>query len=78
MSAPGLRQIPHVPARSVPFGGMSTWVDDECYLASPQEACAYLRKSLEDVQYKLRKAFSDTTPELKRQQADIQQRMRGC
>jgi len=78
VSAPGLRQIPHVPARSVPFGGMSTWIDDECYAASPREACTYLKQSLDDVRYKLRKAFSDTTPELKRQEADILERMRGC
>jgi hypothetical protein len=78
VSAPGLRQIPHVPAASVPFGGMSTWVDDECHDASPREACAYLRNALDDVRYKLTKAFSDTTPELKRQEADILERMRGC
>jgi hypothetical protein len=78
VSAPGLRQIPHVPARGVPFGGMSTWVDDECHDASPQEACTYLRNALKDVRYKLTKAFSDTTPELKRQEADILERMRGC
>lgn len=78
VSAPGLRQIPHLPARSVPFGGMSTWIDDECHDASPREACAYLRQSLDDVRYKLTKAFSDTTPELKRQEADILERMRGC
>ncbi len=78
VSAPGLRQIPHVPAGSVPFGGMSTWIDDECHQASPHEACGYLRQSLKDVRYKLTKAFSDTTPELKRQEADILERMRGC
>lgn len=78
VSAPGLRQIPHVPARGVPFGGMSTWVDDECHDASPQEACTYLRNALKDVRYKLTKSFSDTTPELKRQEAGILERMRGC
>jgi len=78
VSAPGLRQIPHVSARSVPFGGMSTWVDDECHDASPQEACTNLRNALKDVRYKLTKAFSDTTPDLKRQEADILERMRGC
>ena len=78
VSAPGLRQIPHVPARSVPFGGMSTWIDDDCREASPREACTYLKQALDDVRYKLRKAFSDTTPELKRQEADILERMRGC
>ena len=78
VSAPGLRQIPHVPMRNAPFGGMSTWIDDECHDASPREACAYLRQSLNDVRYKLTKAFSDTTPELKRQEADLLERMRGC
>jgi len=57
---------------------MSTWVDDECHDAAPREACDYLRNALNDVRYKLTKAFSDTTPELKRQEADILERMRGC
>lgn len=78
VSAPGLRTIPHVPAASVPFGGMDTWIDDECHAASPREACAYLRRSLDDVDDKLRRAFSDMEADLKRQRADIEQRMRGC
>jgi hypothetical protein len=78
VSAPGLRTIPHQPAASVPFGGTSTWIDDECHHASPREACAYLHKSLDDVRYQLTKAFSDTTPELKRQETDILDRMHGC
>jgi hypothetical protein len=78
VSAPGLRTIPHQPAASVPFGGMSTWVDDECHVAAPAEACAYLRNSLDDVNSKLRRAFSDTQAQLQQQQADLQQRLRGC
>jgi hypothetical protein len=78
VSAPGLRTVPRVPAGSTPFGGMSTWIYDECHLASPPEACAYLRSSLDDVTSKLRRAFSDTQAQLKEQQAQLQQRMRGC
>ena len=78
VSAPGLRTPPRVPAGSTPFGGMSTWVYDECHLASPPEACAYLRSSLDDVTSKLRRAFSDTQAQLKAQQAQIQERLRGC
>ena len=78
VSAPGLRTIPRVPAGSTPFGGMSTWVYDECHLASPPEACAYLRSALDDVAYKLRRAFSDTQAQLKAEQAQLRQRMSGC
>jgi hypothetical protein len=78
VSAPGLRTIPSVPAASVPFGGMDTWVDDVCHRASPREACAYLRQQRDDVISKLRRAFSDTEADLRRQQADIDQRLRGC
>jgi hypothetical protein len=78
VSAPGLRTIPHQPAASVPFGGMSTWIDDECHAAAPYEACAYLRNSLDEVNSKLRRAFSDTQAQLQQQQADLQQRLRGC
>ena len=78
VSAPGLRKIPSVPAASVPFGGMDTWVDDVCHRASPREACAYLREQRDDVISKLRRAFSDTEADLERQQADIERRLRGC
>lgn len=78
VSAPGLRTIPHVPAAKVPFGGMDTWIDDECHFAAPREACAYLRNALDDVTSKLRRAFSDTEAQLKAEQAELQQRMRGC
>ncbi len=78
VSAPGLRTIPHVPAGKVPFGGMDTWIDDECHVAAPREACAYLRGELDEVASKLRRAFSDTEAQLKEQQAQLRERMRGC
>ena len=78
VSAPGLRMPPHVPAANVPFGGMDTWIDDECHFAAPREACAYLRSALDDVTSKLRRAFSDTEAELEQQQAALRDRMRGC
>jgi hypothetical protein len=78
VSAPGLRTIPHVPAAKVPFGGMDTWIDDECHVAAPREACAYLRGELDEVASKLRRAFSDTEAQLKDQQAQLRERMRGC
>jgi len=78
VSAPGMRNIPRVPARSVPFGGGYTWIYDECHFAEPPEACGYLRAQLNDVGEKLRRAFSDTTPQLKQQQTELRDRMRGC
>ena len=78
VSAPGLRTIPHVPAAKVPFGDMDTWIDDECHPAAPREACAYLRNALDENTSKLRRAFSDTEAQLKAEQAELQQRMRGC
>ena len=78
VSAPGMRNIPRVPARSVPFGGGYTWIYDECHFAEPPEACGYLRAQLNDVGEKLRRALSDTTPQLKQQQAELRERMRGC
>ena len=78
VSAPGLRQIPHVSAASVPFGGTYTWIDDECHFAAPREACAYLQTQLDDLASKLRRAFSDTEAQLKQEQASVRERMRGC
>jgi len=78
VSAPGLRKIPNVPAGSVPFGGMYTWIYDECHFAQPREACSYLRTQLDDVSVKLHRAFSDEAPQLEQQQATLRERMRGC
>jgi hypothetical protein len=78
VSAPGLRTIPHVPAGKVPFGGMDTWIDDACHAAAPAEACAYLRDALDENASKLRRAFSDTEADLKKQRAELQERLRGC
>jgi hypothetical protein len=78
VSAPGLRKIPNVPAGAVPFGGMYTWIYDECHFAQPREACSYLRTQLDDVGVKLRRAFSDEAPQLEQQQATLRERMRGC
>lgn len=78
VSAPGLRQIPHLPASSVPFGGTYTWIDDQCHFAAPREACPYLQSQLDDVESKLRRAFSDEEANLKQQQSTLRERMRGC
>jgi len=78
VSAPGLRQIPHKPAASVPFGGTYMWIDDQCHFAQPAEACGYLRSELDKVNAKLPHSFSDEEPQLKQQQSDIRERMRGC
>lgn len=78
VSAPGLRKIPNVPAGSVPFGGMYTWIYDECHFAQPREACSYLRTQLDDVSVKLRRAFSDEAPQLEQQQSTLRESMRGC
>lgn len=78
VSAPGLRTIPSVPARSVPFGGMYTQIYDQCHFAQPAEACSFLRAQLDDVGVKLRRAFSDEAPQLEQQQITLRDRMRGC
>lgn len=78
VSAPGLRPIPQIPAAQAPLANGYVWIDDACHHASATEACAYLRGELDSVQDKLKRAFSDTEPQLKRQQAALRERMRGC
>ncbi|GAA0724973.1 hypothetical protein GCM10009105_38060 [Dokdonella soli] len=78
VSAPGLRTIPDIPAAQAPLAGAYVWVDDECHHADPQEACAYLRSRIDDVEHKLKRAFSDTEAQLKDERTALRERMRGC
>lgn len=78
VSAPGLRQPPNLPAAQNPIAGAYVWVDDECRLTTPQQACAFLQSELERVQSRLRRAFSDTEADLKREAQSLRERMRGC
>jgi hypothetical protein len=78
VSAPGLRQAPSIPSAQMPLAGAYVWIDDECHHAGPAEACAWLRSRFDEVGYKLKRAFSDTAPQLKQEQAALRERMRGC
>lgn len=78
VSAPGLRDIPNIPAGEMPLAGAYVWVDDECHRTRPGEACAWLGSRLDEVGKKLKRAFSDTAPQLKQEQAALRERMRGC
>ena len=78
VSAPGVRPIPQISAAEVPLAGGYIWIDDACHHASAREACAFLRGELDTTQDKLKRAFSDTEAQLKRQQAELRDRLRGC
>ena len=75
VSAPGLRSAPHV---SSPLGNAYTRADDQCHPAGAREACAYLRRELDDVEDRLKRAFSDTESALEQQQTELRALMRGC
>ena len=78
VSAPGLRPVPSIPAGHMPLAGAYVWIDDECHHAAPGEACAYLREQFDQVSRKLKRAFSDTAPQLRQEQASLRERLRGC
>ena len=78
VSAPGLRPIPTIPSAQMPLAGAYVWIDDECHHAGPAEACAWLRGQLDEVGYRLKRAFSDTAPQLRQEQASLRERLRGC
>jgi hypothetical protein len=78
VSAPGLREIPTLPAAEAPLASAYVEVEDECHRASPQEACSYLRAELDGVRDKLKRAFSDTQAGLQRQERQLRERLRGC
>ena len=78
VSAPGLREIPRIPAGDRPLAGAQVWIEDECHHAGPREACAWLGSQLDQVAKKLDHAFSDAAPGLKQEQAALRERMRGC
>jgi len=75
VSAPGLRSPPHAPSA---LGNAYTRADDQCHHAGAREACVYLRGELDDVEDRLKRAFSDSESALKQQQADLRGQMRGC
>jgi len=70
--------IPHRPASAAPGAGTYVEVVDPCHRAAPAEACAYLRGQLDELDGKLRRAFSDTEAQLKRQRAGVVEQLRGC
>jgi hypothetical protein len=78
VSTPGLRPTPTIPSTHMPLAGAYVWIDDECHPAGPAEACAWLRSRLDEVGYKLKRAFSDTAPQLMQEQARLRERLSGC
>jgi len=70
--------IPHRPVSAAPGAGTYVEVVDPCHHAAPAEACAYLRGQLDDLDGKLRRAFSDTEAQLKRERAGVVEQLRGC
>lgn len=78
VSAPELQHPPTIPAHADPLGASYVWVVDECHHADAVEACAYLRNELDKVTGKLRRAFSDTEAQLRQDQAQLRERLRGC
>ena len=78
VSAPGLRTPPTVPADAAPIAGSYVSVQDQCHAAEPQEACRFLRDQLDGVEDKLKRAFSDTEPQLKQDKAALLDLLRGC
>lgn len=76
ISAPGMS---HPPSVGSAVGGVAyVQFDEPCHRASPQEACAYLGRELDAVQDKLKRAFSDTEAQLKRDAQALREDMRGC
>lgn len=70
--------VPHRPLSAAPGAGTYVQVVDRCHFAAPAEACAYLRGQLGDLDGKLRRAFSDTEAQLKRERAGVVDQLRGC
>lgn len=78
VSAPGLRQPPTIPAGQAPLAGAYVRIKDECHPATPAEACSWLRSRLDEVQKRLRRAFSDTAPALERERTMLRGELHGC
>lgn len=76
VSAPGTGEPPHTTSNHA--GSTYVRVDDECRRAAPDEACAFLRKELDELRGQLRRSFSDTEAELRQRQRELEERMRGC
>ena len=70
--------IPHRPASAAPGAALYVQVVDPCHHAAPAEACAYLRGQLDELDGKLRRAFSDAEARLKQDRARVVEQLRGC
>lgn len=55
-----------------------TWVQDACRELGPQETCQALRDAWDDNEGKLRRAFQDDEPPLKRRQAELREQLSHC
>lgn len=55
-----------------------TWVQDACRELSPQETCQALHEAWDDNEGKLRRAFQDDKPPLKRRQAELREQLSHC
>jgi hypothetical protein len=55
-----------------------TWVQDACRELSPQETCQALHEAWDDNEGKLRRAFQDDEPPLKRRQAELREQLSHC
>lgn len=55
-----------------------TWVQDTCRELDPQETCQALHEAWDDNEGKLRRAFQDNEPPLKRRQAELREQLSHC
>ena len=55
-----------------------TWVQDACRALGPQETCQALHDAWDDNEGKLRRAFQDDEPPLKRRRAELREQLSHC
>jgi hypothetical protein len=55
-----------------------TWVQDACRELGPQQTCQALHEAWDDNEGKLRRAFQDDEPPLRRRQAELREQLSHC
>lgn len=78
VSAPGLRQPGIDRSPDAQIGAAYTWVEDACEPVDGAAVCRFLEGEIGAAEYRLRRAFSDTSAQVRAEIAALRERAAAC
>ncbi|MBX3691063.1 DUF4124 domain-containing protein [Dokdonella sp.] len=78
VSAPGLRQPGIDRSADAQIGAAYVWVEDACEPVDAGAACRFLEGEIDAAEYRLRRAFSDTSAQVRAEIAALRERAAAC